>query len=90
MSENIFEHTTSIVGLTCKPLSILSETISPQEMSMAQGGNGNGKCKKEEDPVDMNTTPGPGDIVESFFPSGETVPQTDIVLILVEIVEAPM
>ena len=42
MSENIFEHTTSIVGLTCKPLSILSETISPQEMSRAQGGNGNG------------------------------------------------
>lgn len=40
MPENIFEHTTSISGLTCKPLSILSETISPQEMSMARGGNG--------------------------------------------------
>ncbi len=39
MSENIFEHTTSIVGLTCKPLSILSETISPQEMNMARGGD---------------------------------------------------
>ncbi len=42
MSENIFEHTTSIAGLTCKPLSILSETISPQEMSRARGGNGMG------------------------------------------------
>ncbi len=42
MSENIFEHTTSIVGLTCKPLSILSETISPQEMSRARGGDGMG------------------------------------------------
>ncbi len=39
MPESIFEHTTSIAGLTCKPLSILSETISPQEMSMARGGN---------------------------------------------------
>ena len=38
MSENIFEHTTSIAGLTCKPLAILSETISSQEMSMARGG----------------------------------------------------
>ena len=42
MPENIFEHTTSIAGLTCKPLSILSETISSQEMSMARGGNDNG------------------------------------------------
>ena len=42
MPENIFEHTTSITGITCKPLSILSETISPQEMSMARGGNGTG------------------------------------------------
>ncbi len=40
MPENISEHTTSIAGLTCKPLSILSETISPQEMNMARGGNG--------------------------------------------------
>ena len=39
MPENIFEHTTSIVGLTCKPLAILSETISPQEMSRVRGGN---------------------------------------------------
>lgn len=38
MSENIFEHTTFIAGLTCKPLAILSETVSPQEMSMARGG----------------------------------------------------
>ncbi|MDE2830905.1 MAG: hypothetical protein OXN20_12370 [Gemmatimonadota bacterium] len=38
MPENIFEHTTSIAGLTCKPLSILSEIISPQEMSMVRGG----------------------------------------------------
>ena len=38
MPENIFEHTTSIAGLTCKPLSILSETISPQEMSRVRGG----------------------------------------------------
>ena len=42
MPENIFEHTTSIAGLTCKPLSILSETISPQEMSRARGGDGMG------------------------------------------------
>ena len=42
MSENIFEHTTSIAGLTCKPLAILSETISPQEMSRARGGDGMG------------------------------------------------
>ncbi len=42
MQENILEHTTSIAGLTCKPLSILSETISPQEMSMARGGDGMG------------------------------------------------
>ena len=41
MQENILEHTTSIAGLTCKPLSILSETISPQEMNMARGGNDN-------------------------------------------------
>ena len=38
MSENISEHTTSITGLTCKPLAILSETISLQEMSMVRGG----------------------------------------------------
>ena len=42
MSESIFEHTTSTSGLTCKPLSILSETISSQEMSMARGGDGMG------------------------------------------------
>ena len=42
MSENIFEHTTSIARLTCKPLAILSETISPQEMSRARGGDGTG------------------------------------------------
>ncbi len=39
MPENILEHPTSIAELTCKPLAILSETISPQEMSMARGGN---------------------------------------------------
>ena len=39
MQENILEHTTSITGLTCKPLAILSETISPQEMSRVRGGN---------------------------------------------------
>lgn len=42
MPENSFEHTTSITRLTCKPLSILSETISTQEMSRARGGNDNG------------------------------------------------
>ena len=42
MSENIFEHTTSIAKLTCKPLSILSETISSEEMSIARGGDGMG------------------------------------------------
>ncbi len=49
MPENIFEHTTSVARLTCKPLSILSKTISPQEMSMARGGNGNNR--KEEPPT---------------------------------------
>ena len=38
MSENISEYTTSLAGLTCKPLAILSETISPQEMSRVRGG----------------------------------------------------
>ena len=38
MSEKVSEQTTTIAGLTCKPLAILSETISPQEMSMARGG----------------------------------------------------
>ena len=42
MPENIFEYTTSIAGLTCKPLSILSETISPHEMSRVRGGDGMG------------------------------------------------
>ena len=43
MLKNIFEPrydiATPIAGLTCKPLSILPETISPQEMSLARGGN---------------------------------------------------
>ena len=52
MSESIFEHTTSIARLTCKPLAILSETISPEEMSKAQGGDGLPKVK----------VPGDGDI----------------------------
>ena len=43
MSKNIFEPrydiATPIAGLTCKPLAILPETISPQEMSLARGGN---------------------------------------------------
>ncbi len=42
MPESIFEHTTSIAGLTCKPLAILSEAISPEEMSMARGGDSMG------------------------------------------------
>ena len=40
MAESIFEHTTSIAGLTCEPLNILSETISSQEMSTIRGGDG--------------------------------------------------
>ncbi len=76
MPENIFQHTTSIAGLTCKPLAILSETISPQEMNMTRGGNGNkkkeNKCE-DEDSIDMNTTPGPGDVINSVFPSGDPV-----------------
>ena len=52
MPENIFEHTTSIAGLTCKPLSILSETISPEEMRLVRGGDGLPKVK----------VPGDGDI----------------------------
>ncbi len=54
MQENILEHTTSIAGLTCKPLAILSETISPQEMSRARGGNGG------ERPHNVNTRFDPG------------------------------
>lgn len=51
MLKNIFEErydiATPIAGLTCKPLSILPETISPKEMSLARGGNGK---EEEEDP----------------------------------------
>ncbi len=49
MSESIFEHTTSIAGLTCKPLAILSETISQKEMNKARGGGGNGRIKMPGD-----------------------------------------
>ena len=73
MSESIFEHTTSIAGLTCKPLSILSETISPQEMNMVRGGNGCNDDDDDDDPIDMNTTPGPGDVINTYFPSGGPV-----------------
>ncbi len=77
MPENIFQQqdgiTTSITGLTCKPLTILSETISPQEMSRTRGGNGCNNDDDDDDPIDMNTTPGPGDIVNTFFPSGDPV-----------------
>ena len=54
MSESIFEHTTSIAGLTCKPLSILSETISSQEMSMARGGDdtSGGGSQPGQDPAE--------------------------------------
>ena len=76
MPENIFEHTTSIVGLTCKPLSILSETISPQEMSRTRGGNG---CNDDDDddPIDWNDRPGVSDFVNSHLgrPPGEPLPQ---------------
>ena len=55
MSENISEYTTSITGLTCKPLAILSETISPQEMSMVRGGNGavSGGCIEPDPPIEV-------------------------------------
>ena len=50
MLKNIFEErydiATPIAGLTCKPLSILPETISPKEMSLARGGNGD----EDDDP----------------------------------------
>lgn len=50
MLKNIFEPrydiATPIAGLTCKPLSILPETISPQEMSLARGGNGDREKEK--------------------------------------------
>ncbi len=56
MPENIFDQqdslTTSITGLTCKPLAILSGTISPEEMSRARGGDGSASEKdgdKESD-----------------------------------------
>lgn len=54
MQENILEHTTSIAGLTCKPLSILSETISPQEMSRVRGGGGH----DIEEPPETGPPPG--------------------------------
>ena len=79
MPENILEHTTSIAGLTCKPLSILSETISPEEMSMARGGNGGKKNKcEDEDPIDWNTGPTFLDIVGSLFgrPPSSGTPQS--------------
>ena len=56
MSENISEQsegiTTSITGLTCKPLAILSETISTQEMNMARGGGDDED--DDPDPIDWN------------------------------------
>ena len=61
MSESIFEHTTSITGLTCKPLSILSETISTQEMSMARGGNGGSR------PHDVDTSLDPGRVYNELL-----------------------
>ncbi|MDE2832037.1 MAG: hypothetical protein OXN20_18135 [Gemmatimonadota bacterium] len=68
MPENSFEHTTSIAGLTCKPLSILSEAISTQEMNMARGGTGGKKNKcEDEDPIDWNTGPTFSDIISSIF-----------------------
>lgn len=54
MLKNIFEHTTSIAGLTCKPLSILSETISSQEMSMARGGDSMGGPGSMSSGMDSN------------------------------------
>ncbi len=60
MSKNIFEPrydiATPIAGLTCKPLSILPETISPQEMSLARGGfDGSGPVPQEgQDPAEAD------------------------------------
>ena len=62
MQENILEHTTSIAGLTCKPLSILSETISPQEMSRVRGGDGMGSG-------------GPGSMSSGMDPTKATKPE---------------
>ena len=70
MSKNIFEPrydiATPIAGLTCKPLAILPETISPQEMSLARGGN-DGK-KKRRTP-DMDSVPSMWDIITNIFGS---------------------
>ena len=68
MLENISEHTISITGLTCKPLAILSETISPQEMSRARGGNGAvcGGCIEPEPPIPDETV---------CFPEGPLEPE---------------
>ena len=66
MPENIFDQqdslTTSITGLTCKPLAILSETISPQEMSMVRGGTDLG----QDPPIPEGTV---------CFPEGPYVPE---------------
>lgn len=55
MSEKVFEHTASITGLTCKPLSILSEPISTQEMSRARGGNDGGRPHNVDTRLDPGT-----------------------------------
>ena len=63
MPENISEHTTSIAGLTCKPLAIISKTISPQEMSMARGGIGLDETRVSSEtsthPLDQALNPQP-------------------------------
>lgn len=71
MSESIFEHTTSIAGLTCKPLAILSEIISPQEMSRVRGGNG-GRIKM---PGDGNIEDGITSMDEPDCPTYDCYPE---------------
>lgn len=80
MQENILEHTTSIAGLTCKPLAILSETISPEEMSMVRGGTG-GTKEKDKDTIDPSTVPSVWDVITTFlgFPPGQSKPKPDFV-----------
>lgn len=81
MSENISEQsegiTTSITRLTCKPLAILSETISTQEMNMARGGGDD----DDDDPIDWNTGSIFKAIVNAIFgpPPGEKEPKKDLV-----------
>ena len=83
MSESIFAHTTSIAGLTCKPLSILSETIATQEMSMVRGGYGEDTRVPPEAPTHwldqaLNPQPNPRPTLSLDHPDNYVEPITNL------------